>query len=136
MTDITVTVDPAALRDLFRSWDGPVGQAVGQVTAEVEEIARFLAPVSATGSKFAPPGYLKSSTRESAEHHYSDDGSSVMGLVGASRYPFNFISAKSGYVANPRSGKRPGKGSSRRADDDFLARAIDSAPHIIIGRKT
>jgi hypothetical protein len=136
MTDITVTVDPAALRDLWRSWDGPVGQAVGQVTAEVEEIARFLAPVSATGSKFAPPGYLKSSTRESAERHYSDDRSSVMGLVGASRYPFNFISAKSGYVANPRSGKHPGRASSRRADDDFLARAIDSAPHIIIGRKT
>lgn len=132
--EIRVDVDPAAVGELFRDWNGPVGDAVQQVTAEVVDLARSMAPVSRVGSKFAPPGFLKAFTRESLEHHYSEDGTTILGLAGAPQYPFNFIASHSGYTANPRAGKRPGRGSRRRAADNYLARAIDAAPHIVIGK--
>lgn len=131
--EVRVDVDPAALRELLRDWRGPVGVAVDEVAHEVAGIARALAPVSATGSPLSPPGHLKASTRTSAEHHYDDTTGEVLGLVGAPSYPFNFISNAAGFTHNPRSGKRPGRGSVRRADDDYLARAIDEAPHLVIG---
>lgn len=130
--DIVVHIDPAAVREIFHDWNGPVGEAVEQVTREVVDIARALAPVSPVGSKFAPPGFLKAGTRTSAEHHYDDQGQ-VLGLVGAPQYPFNFIASHAGITANPRSGRRRGRASVRRATDDYLARAIDAAPHIVIG---
>jgi hypothetical protein len=131
--DITVTVDPAAVRDLFRDWNGPVGQAVDEVTREVAEIARELAPVSPVGSRFAPPGYLRANTRTSAEHHYDETTGEVLGLVGAPVYPFAFISNDKGFTHNPRSGKRAGRASVRKATDDYLDRALDAAPHIVFG---
>jgi hypothetical protein len=130
--EIRVDIDPAAVRELFSDWNSPVGQAVGEVTSIVHDLAQAMAPVSAQGSKFSPPGHLKAFTRESAEHHYDDEGF-VQGLVGAPQYPFNFIASHAGYTHNPRSGRRPGRGSVRKADDDYLARAIDAAPHIVIG---
>lgn len=137
MTDeIRVDIDPRAVRELFSDWNGPVGQAVERVADEVLDLARFMAPVSATGSKFAPPGYLKERTHKAVEHHFDDQGL-VLGLVGAPRYPFNFLAnptSHKGFTWNPRSGKHPGRPSKRRADDDFLERAIEAAPHIEIGR--
>jgi hypothetical protein len=134
MTDeIRVDIDPRAVDELFRDWHGPVGQAVQQVVDEVVGLARSMAPVSPVGSRYAPPGYLRDFTRESAEHHYDPDTGNVLGLVGAPQYPFNFIASHSGFTANPRSGKHPGRGSRRKATDDYLARAIDAAPRIVIG---
>jgi hypothetical protein len=130
--EIRVDVDQRAVDELFRDWNGPVGDAVQQVVDEVVGLARSMAPVSPVGSRFAPPGFLRDFTRESAEHHYDEDGH-VLGLVGAPQYPFNFIASHSGVTANPRSGKRRGRASYRSADDDYLARAIDAAPHIVIG---
>lgn len=132
MAEIRVDIDPRAVEELFSDWNGPVGQAVEQVTQIVEDIARLEAPVSPVGSKFAPPGFLKTFTRESEEHHFDDQGH-VLGLVGAPRYPFNFIASHAGFTHNPRSGRRPGRGSVRRADDNYLQRAIDAAPEIVIG---
>ena len=133
--EIRVDVDPAAVRELMSDWNGPVGQAVEQVTAEIEDIARFLAPVGRKGSKFSPPGHLKTWTRQSVEHHYAPDGT-VQGLVGAPVYPFAFISnfrSHKGYTVNPRSARHPGRVTTRRADNDYLSRAIEAAPHIVIG---
>jgi hypothetical protein len=131
--DIVVIVDPAAVREMFRDWGGPVGQAVDEVTREIADIAQALAPVSPHGSRLAPPGFLREHTRPSAEHHYDDATGEVLGLAGAPVYPFAFISNVHGFTHNPRSGKRPGRGSVRKADDDYLARAVDAAPHIVIG---
>jgi hypothetical protein len=135
MTEIRVDVDPAAVRELFGDWNGPVGQAVQRVTEVIESIAKMEAPVSRDGSKFAWPGYLKAFTRESAEHHYDDEGH-VLGLVGAPSYPYSFIAnpaSRKGYTVNPRSAKRPGRATRRKADDRYLERAIEAAPHITIG---
>jgi hypothetical protein len=136
VAEIRVDVDPAAVEELFSSWDGPVGQAVADVTDEIEFLARLAAPVSRTGgSPLAPSGTLKLLTRIAAQHHYDDDGH-VLGLVGAPRYPFNFIAnptSNKGFTHNPRSGRRPGRGSVRRADDNYLERAVEEAPEIVIG---
>jgi len=121
---------------MFSSWDGPVGQAVQEVTDEIEWLARLAAPVSPVGSKFSPPGTLKVLTRTSVEHHYTDDGH-VFGLIGAPVYPFAFISnfrSGKGFTWNARSGKHPGRRSFRKADDNYLQRAIDAAPEIVIGQ--
>jgi hypothetical protein len=133
--DIRVEVDDRAVRELFSDWNGPVGQAVEQVTQIVEDNARILAPISPIGSLFAPRGFLKIRTRTSEEHHYDADGH-VIGLVGAPRYPYNFIAnptSHKGYTVNPRSAKHPGRVTTRRATDNYLEDAINSAPHIIIG---
>jgi hypothetical protein len=131
--EVRIVVDPAAVRELMRDWSGPVGQAVDAVTQEVADTARFLAPVSPVGSPLAPPGYLRANTRVSAEHHYTDDGSAVLGLAGAPNYPFAFIANDAGITRNPRAGKRRGRASVRRATDDFLAAALEAAPFITFG---
>jgi hypothetical protein len=134
--EIRVEVDPAAVRELFADWNGPVGRAVQQVVDIVEDIARMEAPVSPVGGKFSPPGFLKSATRESDEHHFDDEGH-VLGLVGAPGYPYSFIStfrSHKGYTVNPRSARHPGRVTTRPARDDYLARAIEAAPEIVIGR--
>jgi hypothetical protein len=136
VAEIRVDIDERAVEDLFSSWSSPVGQAVQQVTDEIEAIAKMEAPVSRDGSKFAWPGYLKVFTRESQEHHFDDQGH-VMGLVGAPSYPYNFIAnpaSRKGYTVNPRSARRPGRVTRRKADDRYLERAVDAAPVIVIGR--
>ena len=133
--EVTVEMNDAAIRELFGDWNGPVGEAVQDVVDEIEIIARGLAPISEVGSKLSPPGFLKLNTRESSEHHYDGDGQ-IIGLVGAPRYPYNFIAnptSHKGVTANPRSGKRRGRASVRKADDDYLVRAIELAPEIVIG---
>jgi hypothetical protein len=135
MTDIRVDVDPAAVREMWADHHGPVGQAVELVTQMTEGIATDQAPVSPIGSRYAPIGYLKEHTRTSAEHHYDDQGF-VIGLVGAPVFPFAFISnfrSRKGYTVNPRSARHPGRMTVRRADDNYLDRAIELAPHIEIG---
>ena len=135
MADVRIEIDERAIRELFSDWNGPVGQAIEQVTREVADIARSLVPISPIGSLFAPRGFLKEHTRTSEEHHYDDQGN-VIGLVGAPRLPYNMIAnptSHKGYTVNPRSAKHPGRYTTRRADDNYLERAIDLAPHIEIG---
>ena len=131
--EVQATVDDRAVRDLFTSWDSAVGEAVQEVVDEIEAIAFAAAPISEVGSKFSPPGHLKAFTRQSIEHHYDDATGEVLGLIGAPAFPYSFIASKSGFTHNPRSGRHPGRGSVRKADDDYLQRAIDAAPELTIG---
>lgn len=127
--DIRVVIDERAVAELARDWSGPVGDAIDQVTGELADLARTEAPVSATGSKGSPPGALKLFTRESLEHHHDDLGN-ILGLVGAPRYPYNFLAnptSHKGYTRN-RGGR-----SVRRADDDYLNRVVDQYPFHEIG---
>ncbi len=131
MTEVRVVVDERAVRELFSDWNGPVGKAVAAMTDEVEAAARIMAPVSARGSKYAWPGYLKAWTREAVEHHYDDQGF-VLGLVGAPVYPYAFVSnfhSRKGYTVNR------GHRSVRRADDRYLDDALDSVPYRIFGEE-
>lgn len=133
--EIRVEVDEQAVRELFSDWHGPVGQAVGEVVQIVEDTARALAPVSPIGSEFAPRGFLKEHTQQSAEHHFDDEGQ-VLGLIGAPRFPFNFVAnptSRKGFTYNARSAKHPGRFTVRKAADNYLEDAVDTAPHIVIG---
>jgi hypothetical protein len=110
------------IQAMLRNWDSPLGRAFQDATDIVEEAARIAAPVSPKGSKLAPIGFLKATTRQSLERHKDDEGI-IMGLVGASRYPYNFI-------ANPTSHKgytwNRGRKSYRKADNDYLKDSLNS----------
>lgn len=124
MADNTVNMDEAAIAAMFSDWDGPVGQAIDDATAAVEDLAQTLAPVSPTGSKYAPTGFLKSNVHQAMEHHYGDDGF-CLGLVGAPVYPYAFIAteaSRKGFTINP------GHKSVRPAVNRFLETAIDTVP--------
>lgn len=127
MTDVTVQISDKAVRDLFSDWSGPVGQAIDEATAEVETVARIAAPVSPKGSVYSPPGNLKAFTRQALEHHYDDQGL-VLGLVGAIRYPYNFVATPKSHLGTLNRGHR-----SRRRPDNYLADALNSAPFTVWG---
>jgi hypothetical protein len=76
----------AQIQVMLRDWDSPLGRVFQDATQIVEDTARIAAPVSPKGSKLAPIGFLKATTRQSLERHHDDEGI-IMGLVGASRYP-------------------------------------------------
>ena len=119
--DPRVTIDESAIADMLRDWNSPLGQAMQDATELVEDTARISAPVSPKGSKFAPIGFLKASTRKSLEQHKDADGV-IMGLVGAAHYPYNFI-------ANPSSHKgvtRNRNGTFRPGDNNYLNDALNS----------
>lgn len=90
-------------------WFGPVGQIVSDLTEEVHQSAIAMAPASATGSKYAPSGYLKSRVSQAhAENAYG-----VLGLVGVplragSRYPYQFIHSASGFRRVRNQWSKPG----------------------------
>ena len=90
LADVRVDISQVAVDALASDWDGPVGRAILDAVGIVEDTARITAPVSRKGSRRAPPGYLKSHTRQSVTLHHDDNGH-VLGLVGAIRYPFDFI---------------------------------------------
>lgn len=117
-----VEIDEAAIREMLKDWDSPLGQAIQDAVDVVEDTARVTAPVSPKGSKLAPPGFLKENTRQSLEQHHDDEGI-IMGLVGTPRYPGNFISnptSRKGYTWNR------GHGSTRPGDNQFLPDALNS----------
>ncbi len=120
-----VSIDQRAIDAMFSDWDSDVGRAIRAATDVVADAAVAMAPVSPVGSKYAPPGYLKEHTRQAVTLHHGDDGH-VLGLVGAVRYPFSFISNAKGYTDNPRAGRRRGRASRRRAEDNYLGRALDA----------
>ena len=101
--NVTVDIDQAAVDALFTSWESPVGAYIEQLTTEVHAVARALAPVSRTGSKYAPPGYLKGRVNVARQHQ--PDGV-LLGMVGVplgtrgGRYPLNFVSNPKGSTRN------------------------------------
>jgi hypothetical protein len=107
---------------MLRNWDSPLGRVFQDATQIVEDTARIAAPVSPKGSKLAPAGFLKATTRQSLERHHDEDGI-IMGLVGASRYPYNFI-------ANPTSHKgytwNRGRRTFRPGKNDYLKDSLNS----------
>jgi hypothetical protein len=125
MADVTVVIDEAAIAAMARSWDSPVGEAVMAATERVEDWQRFTAPISPRGSRYAPPGFLKSRIT-SAEPVHHDADNVILGLAGtrtnrhggAYSYPLAFISSDSGWTAN-RGGR-----SKRRAANRFITDAI------------
>lgn len=108
--------------EICADWNSSVGQAVSDRVREVEARAKALAPVSAKGSKYAPPGYLRS--RVISVRTHSPDGS-ILGRVGVpkgaggNRYPLMFVSNAKGFTVNR------GHGSLREAHNLFLSRALD-----------
>jgi hypothetical protein len=112
----------AQLQVMLRNWDSPLGRVFQDATQIVEDTARIAAPVSPKGSKLAPIGFLKATTRQSLERHHDEDGI-IMGLVGASRYPCNFI-------ANPTSHKgytwNRGRRTFRPGNNDYLKDSLNS----------
>lgn len=125
-----VDISDQAVRELFSDWSGPVGAAIDDAAHEVADIARQLAPVgskvvrSKAGTVYSYPGRLKELTRVSAEHHYDNDGF-CLGLVGAPRYPYNFLATPTSHKGFTRN--RGGR-SVRPAADDYLRRALELAP--------
>jgi hypothetical protein len=119
---VRVDMDETAIEAMFTDWSSPVGLYIERLTQEVETVARDTAPVSARGSKYAPPGYLKS--RVFAARQHAADGT-LMGMVGVplakgSRYPLPFVSNPSGKTWNR------GRRTARRADNKFLIAALDA----------
>jgi hypothetical protein len=121
-----VVIDPAAVEAMFADWTSCVGEYVAQITDAVEATAKSLAPVSRRGSRWAPPGTLKSQVHSVYSH--GADGS-VQGLVGVSRsstkgYPLNFVWNATGKTRNAN---QYGLFGSRRADNAFLFEALNTA---------
>jgi hypothetical protein len=130
MADPRVEVDEDAIAAMFSDWGSDVGQAIAEATDLVSAVARLAAPVSRkrpTGKAARrygnEPGYLKANTRKATTLHHDDDTGFVLGLVGAVRYPYNFI-------ANPASHKgftvNRGHRSIRKGDDDYLDAALSA----------
>jgi hypothetical protein len=123
-----VEIDQSVIDEWARDWDSPVGKIIDDATQQVEDTARIHAPVSRTcGSRLAPPGFLKSSTRQAAQQHHDADGV-IVGRVGAARYPYNFVAnptSRKGYTVN-RGGR-----STRPGDDTYLDDALNSLAGII-----
>lgn len=102
VADVRVDIDQGAVDAMFRDWSNDIGRYIADLTARTEVVARIAAPVSPRGSKYAPPGYLK--TRIAAAHKHNPDGT-ILGLVGVplrsgSRYPLPFVSNPSGRTRN------------------------------------
>jgi hypothetical protein len=130
VADAVVNFDQGAIDAMCSDWDSGIGRYIAGRVTEVEAAAKSLAPVSAEGSKYAPPGYLKASVH--AAYSHGPDGS-VLGLVGVplgtrgGRYPLNF-------VANPRGATRNANRVDgvirhygfRPAADRFLTAALHS----------
>ena len=112
----------AQVQAMLRNWDSVIGRAFRDAVDIVEETARIGAPVSPKGSKLAPTGFLKANTRQSLDLHHDDNGI-ILGLVGAARYPYNFI-------ANPTSHKgytwNRGRKTFRPGKNDYLPDALNS----------
>ncbi len=117
---VRVEVNDAELAALASDWSNGIGAFIAERTAEVAATARALAPVSDRGSKYAPPGYLKSRVNTARQH--APDGT-ILGLVGVplasgSRYPLPFVANPKGATRN-----RNGRGT-RPAANYFLLRAL------------
>ncbi len=133
MPDVRVVMNEQAIRDLFYEWggDNPVAEALGATGDVVLARAIAGAPVSRRGSKYAPPGFLRS--KLVAEDGHSDDGEIAVYVGthtnrrgGANPYPFAFIYNADGTTLNATriAGVYHSYGY-RPADNDFLGDSLD-----------
>lgn len=125
MADHGVQIDESYVEWLRTAPDSPVVKALDEAGDELLAEAIALAPASPVGSRYAPPGFLKTRIAKTGVKH-ADDGSLEV-LVGvplrlASRFPLPFVDNPSGITWNR------GHKSARLADDDFLGRAVDMFP--------
>jgi hypothetical protein len=122
-----VEINDAWLTEQMVDWASPIGRYIAELGEQLHATARSLAPVSKTGSRYAPPGFLKS--RVTAVESHSADGS-ILFLVGVpkdargSRYPLPFISNAAGRTRNANKWGRYGY---RKADSLFLTTALETA---------
>jgi hypothetical protein len=122
-----VTVNQAGIDWLRTSDDSPLVDVLNDVADIILGEAVGLAPFSARGSKFAPPGFVKSHLTKSGLTHL-DDGSIAV-LVGSRTnrhggawpYPLAFVTGSTW-----NRGHR-----SRRLADKFLRRALDATPRTV-----
>ena len=123
--DNSVSIDDAAVAEMFSDWDSDIGKYITELTDKAEGVAKGLAPVSSRGSKYAPPGTLKRQIHSVYSH--GPDGS-VLGLVGISRsatkgYPLNFVWNAAGKTRNAN---QWGLFGTRGADNAFLFTALNT----------
>jgi hypothetical protein len=139
VADGRVYFDPAWADEYVSDWSNEFGEHMAELTEDVNSVAHVLVPVSTTGSKYAPPGFLFS--RIKSAYEFDGDGK-ILGLVGipkaganGSRYPFPFINAASGrrQIRNQYSlgakhdnHKHGFDYGSMFAGDDFLVFALNS----------
>jgi hypothetical protein len=76
------------LAEMTSDWDSPIGVAIAEITDELAATMKATAPVSSRGSKYSPPGAMKSSTHGS---RHIGKNSRLYGLASTPRFPGNFI---------------------------------------------
>jgi hypothetical protein len=123
---VRVDISEAAVAGLLSDWSGPVGIYIAELTSRAEAAAKAMAPVSAKGSRYAPPGYLKSRVRTA--HQHAADGT-LLGMVGVplvagSRYPLRFVDNPKGVTRNA---SKRGRYGTRSAANRFLVAALYAA---------
>jgi hypothetical protein len=129
MADSRVVIDEAAIAALISDWDNGVGRFVAERVAEIEAVAKAVAPVSARGSEYAATGYLRSRISTAYQH---DASGRILGLVGVplsggSRYPLDFVVNERGVTRNAnKAGGHVHHYGTRPAVNAFLIRALNS----------
>lgn len=130
-----VNISDEDVRALFSDLDGPVAKIIEAATERVGDYQRETAPVSPAGSKYAPPGFLKSRTGPAQELHHDPDTGFVTGYAGtptnrhggAYPYPLSFISNPSGSTWNR------GRKTKRPARNRFIQEALASLESFVWG---
>lgn len=135
-----VEIDYEAINEMARSWNSPCGTIIRAATEHVESTMRATAPVSGKGSRYSPPGHLKSTVRTAVPDHHNADGV-ILGLagVGVNRsggsYPYaaRFINMfPATIISNPYIDRRTGlpirgrKKTYRPAHNLFLVESLFS----------
>lgn len=128
MADVTVDINEGYIQWLGAAPDSPVNVVLDAVADLVLEAAKAHAPVSRRGSRYAPPGFLRSKIIVAERER--DDSGELARFVGtrlnkhggARNYPFPFIANDAGLTWNR------GRKSRRSAINYFIAEALDEVP--------
>lgn len=135
--DVQVEISEAAVLAMYCDTDpyGPIGRIIQAATERVGDYQQLTAPVSPVGSKYAPPGFLRSATGAAQELHTDPATGFVIGYAGTRTnrhgggfpYPLAFISNPAGRTRN-RGGK-----SWRAAVNRYIQRALNSLESFVYG---
>lgn len=133
--DAAVEISEEAVRALYSDPDGPVGQIIEAATERVGDYQQLTAPLSPAGSKYAPPGFLKSRTGAADQLHADPATGFVLGLAGThtnrhgGAYPYPLA-----FIANPAGSTRNRGGRTRRpARNRFITEALNSLAGFVYG---
>jgi hypothetical protein len=120
---VTVILNPAGIDELMSDPYGPVAVILEEAADVVLAAAKGSAPVSKRGSKYAPPGKLKSEVRKSHLGH-ADDGTLAMwvGYGKSGIYPGAFVNNSQGFTRN----KNQYGSFGVRKTGQFLERSINA----------